>query len=141
MRGEKYLASIQNVYLLLCDIAENPKDYISDEKWMVMVQTIFTMCAFDDPTLNIAKCAPNTFKRNATNTILGGFPEVDRQRKLAKESLAKASVTKVLKKPGSRRAVAKKTKIKNPTTKVRDKLCTNADRNPRSSRTFISTRT
>ena len=110
MRGEKYLASIQNVYLLLCDIVENPKNYISDEKWMAMVQTIFTMCAFDDPTLNIAKCAPNTFKRNATNTILGGFPEVDRQRKLAKESLLKASARKVSKKTDSRRTVAKENK-------------------------------
>ncbi|WP_140678674.1 hypothetical protein [Pseudomonas mandelii] len=115
MRGEKYLSSVDNVHRLLTHITESPEQYISDGKWEAMTHTIHTMCAFEDESLNIKKCAPNTFKRVAANTILGGFTEVDRLRKLAKVRLSQASTPQKKQKTKSRRVVA----VENKSQKMR----------------------
>lgn len=110
MRGKKYLSSVENVHRLLTDITESPNQYISDGKWMAITQTIISMCAFEDATLNIKKCAPNTFKRISANTILGGFAEVDRLRKLAKTRLSETSAPQKTQRSKSRRAVSAENK-------------------------------
>lgn len=90
MRGERHVESVKKRYELIMDIGANPEAYLTDHKWAEMLNTIASMCAFDEPSMGIRKCAKNTLKRVAATSLLGGFLELEKRRQESKSTLADA---------------------------------------------------
>lgn len=87
MNSERSKTSILNLWKLLQTIRDHPELYSTDKKWLSVLGTQASLCAFSDPTLEIRACVINTFRRSASRAIPGGFVALNNLRRAARDSL------------------------------------------------------